>query len=92
MVNVNVLIAGLIGSGKSTLIGALAYAIKMGKCSYSFVDRPEDLTPLAKLYKPWLSLTPVNRTALGNSETFEFSLKKEVGSQKLFKIRIEKML
>lgn len=81
MVNVNVLIAGLIGSGKSTLIGALAYAIKMGKCSYSFVDRPEDLTPLAKLYKPWLSLTPVNRTALGNSETFEFSLKKEVGPQ-----------
>lgn len=78
---VNVLIAGLIGSGKSTLIGALAYAIKTGKSSYKFVDRPEDLTPLAKLYKPWLSLTPVNRTALGNSETFEFSLKKETGPQ-----------
>lgn len=78
---VNVLIAGLIGSGKSTLIGALAYAIKTGNSSYKFVDRPEDLTPLAKLYKPWLSLTPVNRTALGNSETFEFSLKKDVGPQ-----------
>lgn len=78
---VNVLIAGLIGSGKSTLIGALAYAIKTGNSSYTFVDRPEDLTPLSKLYKPWLSLTPVNRTAFGNSETFEFSLKKEVGHQ-----------
>lgn len=78
---VNVLIAGLIGSGKSTLIGALAYAIKTGKSNYTFVDRPEDLTPLAKLYKPWLSLTPVNRTVLGNSETFEFSLKKEIGPQ-----------
>lgn len=77
----DILIAGLIGSGKSTLIGALAFAIKKGKSSYTFVDRPEDLTPLTKLYKPWLSQIPVNRTALGNSETFEFSLRNECGDQ-----------
>lgn len=78
---VDILIAGLIGSGKSTLIGALAFAIKKGNSCYTFADRPDDLTPLAKLYKPWLFQIPVNRTALGNSETFEFSLKKDCGDQ-----------
>lgn len=74
-----ILIAGLPGAGKSTYIGALAYTLEhpAAEQSYKMAEIPEDSSTIKKLYKPWLSQTPVDRTIVGSNTTVNLLVEKD---------------